>query len=138
MAHTIAELMKPNPITCGVDDTIQNAAEVMRDRNIGDVVVTDSDGLCGIVTDRDLVVRALATGQEPSTHIGDVCSRDVSTIEPEADVGRAVELMRSNALRRLPVVDGDQLVGIVSIGDLAINQDPKSALADISGAPPNT
>jgi CBS domain-containing protein len=136
---TVAELMKPNPATCGPEDTIQGAAEVMRDQDIGDVVVVDSDGLLGIVTDRDLVVRGLASGQDPaSTRLGDVCSRDVSTIEAGADVGNAVDLMRSNALRRLPVVDGDQLVGIVSIGDLAISQDPKSALADISAAPPNT
>lgn len=135
---TVAELMKPNPATCTTDDTIRGAAEVMRDSNIGDVVVMDSDGLCGIVTDRDLVVRALAAGQGPDMRIGEICSRDVATVEPDADVGRAVELMRSNALRRLPVVDGDQLVGIVSIGDLAMSQDPKSALADISAAPPNT
>jgi CBS domain-containing protein len=135
---TIAEVMKPNPVTCNTDDTIQSAAQVMRDRDIGDVIVLDASGLCGIVTDRDLVVRSLAAGLEPSARIGDVCSRDVSTVEPDADVGRAVELMRNNALRRLPVVDGDQLVGVVSIGDLAISQDPKSALADISAAPPNT
>jgi CBS domain-containing protein len=135
---TIAEVMKPNPITCNTDDTIQSAAEVMRDRDIGDVIVLDAGGLCGIVTDRDIVVRALAAGQQPSARLGDVCTRDVSTVEPDADVGRAVELMRNNALRRLPVVDGDQLVGVVSIGDLAISQDPKSALADISAAPPNT
>jgi CBS domain-containing protein len=135
---TIAEVMKPNPVTCNTDDTIQSAAQVMRDRDIGDVIVLDASGLCGIVTDRDLVVRSLAAGLEPSARIGDVCSRDVSTVEPDADVGRAVELMRNNALRRLPVVDGDQLVGVVTIGDLAISQDPKSALADISAAPPNT
>jgi predicted transcriptional regulator len=60
------------------------------------------------------------------------------TLESHADVAQAVETMRSQALRRIPVVDGNELVGIVSIGDLAMSEDPKSALADISAAPPNS
>jgi CBS domain-containing protein len=70
--------------------------------------------------------------------VGEICSRDLTTIEPTASVEQAVRLMREKALRRLPVVDksGD-VVGIVSIGDVAVERDPRSALADISAAPPN-
>jgi CBS domain-containing protein len=138
MAKTIAEVMRPNPVTCHTDSQIREAAQLMRDQAIGDVVVVDDTGVRGIVTDRDLVIRGLAAGHDASARVGDVCSEGLVTLESQADVAQAVETMRSQALRRIPVVDGNQLVGIVSIGDLAMSEDPKSALADISAAPPNS
>jgi CBS domain-containing protein len=138
MAKTIAEVMRPNPVTCGPDSEVREAAQLMRDQAIGDVVVVDDNGVRGIVTDRDLVIRGLAAGYDATARVGDVCSEQLVTLESQADVGQAVETMRTQALRRIPVVDGNQLVGIVSIGDLAMSEDPKSALADISAAPPNT
>ena len=94
--------------------------------------------VCGIVTDRDLVVRALAERVDPQqVALRDICTQQVTTVQPDTSVDEAVKLMRENALRRLPVVDGKRPVGVVSLGDLATTQDPNSALADISSAAPN-
>jgi len=82
-------------------------------------------------------VRGLAAGHDPTTPVGEMCSEQLATVDADADVDQAVAIMRDRALRRLPVVSEGRLVGIVSIGDLAISQDPQSALADISAAPPN-
>jgi CBS domain-containing protein len=110
----------------------------MRDEDIGDVIVMDDGKVCGIVTDRDVVVRALAEDRDPkSTKVAEICSRDLTTIAPGDPIDKAVKLMRERSIRRLPVVQGDRPVGIVSIGDLAQDRDPESALADISAAPPN-
>jgi CBS domain-containing protein len=139
MPTTIADVMTPNPISLDAHMTIVDAARAMRERDIGDVVVYDGDQVCGIVTDRDITVRAVADAKDPSeVKLRDVCSAQLKTIEPQASVQEAVQLMRDNALRRLPVMDGPRAIGIVSLGDLALEQDPKSALADISGATPNT
>jgi CBS domain-containing protein len=111
----------------------------MRGNDIGDVVVLKEKRLFGILTDRDIVVRALAAKSDPeTTPVSEICSRELTTIEPTASVEEAVRFMREKAIRRLPVVDktGD-VIGIVSIGDLAVERDPRSALADISAAPPN-
>ena len=83
--------------------------------------------------------RALAEGADPNTTaVGDICSRELTTLKPTDSVGQAVRLMREKAVRRLPVVeDTGWVVGIVSIGDLAVDRDRRSALADISAAPPN-
>jgi CBS domain-containing protein len=111
----------------------------MRGNDIGDVIVLKEKRLFGILTDRDIVVRALATRSNPeTTTVGEICSRDLTTIEPTSSVEQAVRFMREKAIRRLPVVDeGGDVIGIVSIGDLALERDPDSALADISAAPPN-
>jgi CBS domain-containing protein len=119
---------------------VREAAEAMRANDIGDVVVVDDNGkLSGILTDRDIVVRVVAEGRDPrTTRIGDIASRDLTAVSPDDPVDRAVQLMRDKAIRRLPAVDKGKPVGIVSIGDLALDRDPGSALADISAAPPNT
>lgn len=138
MAETIREVMTPSPRTVAHQDTVRVAAEAMRDEDIGNVIVCDSGEVCGIVTDRDIAVRVVATGKDPSkTIVGDICSKDLTTVSPDDSVDDAVRLMRDNALRRLPVVERGRPVGIVSIGDLAIDLDSHSALADISAAPGN-
>ncbi len=93
--------------------------------------------LVGIVTDRDLVVRVLAVGGGPDDAIRQAVSTHVVTVSPTDTIERAAQLMSDNAVRRLPVVVDDVVVGVVSIGDLAIERDPDSALADISAADPN-
>jgi CBS domain-containing protein len=138
MTQTIADVMTPNPVTLSADASVMEAALVMRDHDIGDVIVCDGQTVCGIVTDRDLVVRALADRVDPQ-HVAlrDICSNPLTTIRPDTRVEDAITLMRENALRRLPVVDGLRPVGVVSLGDLAATRDPDSALADISSAAPN-
>jgi CBS domain-containing protein len=136
--QTVRDVMTANPTTLSMSASVLDAARAMRDADIGDVIVVDNGQVCGIVTDRDLVVRTIAQGREPSkTKLGDICSRDLTTVSPSDSVDEAVQLMRQKAIRRLPVVEGGRAVGVVSIGDLAQERDPQSALSDISVAPPN-
>jgi CBS domain-containing protein len=94
--------------------------------------------VCGIVTDRDIVIRGVAEGRDPSTTaLGDVCSRDMTTLSPDDSVSDALRLMKDKAIRRVPVTDKGRPAGIVTLGDLAMNSDPDSALADISEAEPD-
>lgn len=139
MPQRISDVMTKDPVTLDSTTDLRKAAEAMRDHAIGDVVVTKSDGsLCGIVTDRDIVVRGIAEGREPTdTTLDDVCNHQLVTVGPDDAVATAVDAMEGNAIRRLPVVDNGSLVGIVSIGDLAVERDPGSALGEISAAPPN-
>ena len=140
MAEYIRDVMTTNPETLPESTIVREAAEAMRANDIGDVVVVDDNGaISGILTDRDIVVRVVAEGRDPRvTRIGDIASRELTAVSPDDPVDRAVQLMRERAIRRLPVVDKGKPVGIVSIGDLALDRDPGSALADISAAPPNT
>lgn len=139
MPQRISEVMSTNPVSVESTDNLATAAKAMRDNDIGDVMVAKPDGsLCGIVTDRDIVVRGIAEGLDPtSTTVDDVCHHKLVTVGPDDPVAAAVKAMEENAIRRLPVVDKGSLVGIVSIGDLAVERDPDSALAEISAAPPN-
>ena len=138
MASTVAEHMTATPVTIDARESVRHAAELMRSRNIGDVVVTDNGEVVGLVTDRDLVVRVLATGDSPDSQVREACSTDLVTVRPDDDVEKAEHLMREKAVRRAPVMKDKELVGIVSIGDLAIDLDRRSALADISASKPNT
>ncbi|MGR6998051.1 CBS domain-containing protein [Yinghuangia aomiensis] len=136
--RTVSDLMTHEPVTVSPQTSLTDAARCMRDGDIGDVLVTDGDTLVGVVTDRDLVVRGMAEHCDPDdTAVGVLHSGDVVTLALDDSVDHAVYLMRSRALRRLPVVDGDRVVGIVSLGDLAIEQDPTSVLADIGLADPD-
>jgi CBS domain-containing protein len=138
MAQSIRDFMTPNPVSLPATSSVVYAARAMRDANIGDIIVLDNGRICGIVTDRDIVVRAVAEGRDLSTTtLKDICSQELTTLSPTDSVEDAVYLMREKAIRRLPVVEGGKPVGIVSIGDLATALDPHSALGHISAAPPN-
>ena len=138
MKPNIREVMTPNPKTLAQSATIMEAACAMRDNDIGDVVVLDNGRLCGILTDRDIVVRALAAGCDPNrTSVGEICSRALVTLAPDDSTGQAVRVMREHAIRRLPIEERGRVVGIVTLGDMAVDVDRRSALADISAAPPN-
>lgn len=138
MASVIREVMTPEPRTLDASATAEAAAGVMRDEDVGAVIVVEDDRVRGIVTDRDLAVRVIADGKNPSrVKLADIGSAEVVSLSPDDSVDEAVRLMREHALRRLPVVENGRAVGIVSMGDLAINRDPGSALAEVSDAPPN-
>jgi CBS domain-containing protein len=139
MATRIRELMTPDPISLPATSSAMDAARAMRDADIGNVVVVDGQKVFGIVTDRDIVLRVVAEGRDSkSTLLRDVCSQhDLATLSPQDSVDKAVQVMREKAVRRLPVVENQRPVGIISIGDLALEKDPQSALDHISGAPPN-
>lgn len=137
MKRTIKETMSRPPRTLPSTATIQDAAQAMRDCDIGNVVVIREEKVCGIVTDRDIVVRAVAEGRK-DMQLGAICSSELITASPDENVGSVVEKMKENALRRVLVVDDGKLQGIVSLGDLAMNLDHRSVLSEISAAPPNT
>jgi CBS domain-containing protein len=134
---SISDVMTKDPATLDVMSTAADAALMMRERGIGDVLVTDGEQLRGIITDRDIVVRAVAENRNPVTvTVGEICSTDMTTLSPNDSISDAVKLMSDRALRRLPIVEDGHPVGIVSLGDLAVEQDRESALGQISAAPP--
>jgi CBS domain-containing protein len=137
MASTIAEVMTPNPVTVEASESVREAARRMRDADAGAVIVLQDGTVAGVVTDRDITVRIVADGKDPGTPVREAYSSEVTTVAPDTSVSQAVQLMRTKAIRRLPVVQGGRPVGIVSLGDLAIERDYNSALADISAAKGN-
>ena len=139
MAQTVRDVMTENLVTLPGSAPLADAARRMKESDIGDVIVMADGDMCGVVTDRDIVVRAIAEGKDPqSATLDEICSHDVVTVGPDDSVDQAVQLMRQRAVRRLPVVEGGRPVGIVSIADLAIERDETSALADISAAEGNS
>jgi len=134
----LRDIMTPEPIVLSHQATVQEAAQRMRDDGVGDVLVERNGTLCGIITDRDIVVRVIAN-QKPadSTRLEHCCSEDLHTLSPDVDADVAVQTMRQYAIRRIPVVENGKALGIVSIGDLAMRRDEKSALGDISSKPAN-
>ena len=138
MPPTVRDVMTANPVTLPAQAPVLEAAKKMRDADIGDVIVLEGESICGVVTDRDIVVRVLAEEREPAgTKLGEICSRDLATVSPDDDLTQAGDLMRERTVRRVPVVEDGKPVGIVSMGDLAVERDPDSALGEISSAAPN-
>lgn len=138
MTQKIRDVMTPDPVTCDADDSVMRAARAMKHDAIGDVLVMDGGRLCGVVTDRDLVVRVMAEGKDADdTKLRDVCSGGVFTLAPDDDSDTAVRMITERAIRRIPIVENDSVVGVVTIGDLAMERDAHSALATLCAAPPN-
>ena len=134
--RTVREIMSSSLETISLEGTLAEAAKQMSRADIGDVLVVDATGLLrGIVTDRDIAIRAVAADRDPrKTPAVDVMSPVVTT-SPTSSVMEAIEIMRRHDIRRLPVVEDGQPVGIVSIGDLSRSPEAGSLLADISAAP---
>ncbi|CAL9577554.1 hypothetical protein SUDANB58_04967 [Streptomyces sp. enrichment culture] len=139
MAEFVKDVMTPGVVAVRPDASLVEAARLMRSQNIGDVVVADGQRVVGVLTDRDIAVRAVAEGLDPlAVGAGSVCTPDPLVVAPDDPASAAVALMREHAVRRLPVVENGLPVGMVSLGDLAEAQDPASPLADISRAEPDT
>jgi len=138
MARTVNQVMTSDPRTVAPGDKLTEAARHMKEGDTGALIVVDGGSVTGIVTDRDIVVRAIAEGRDPSsTTVGDVATTSTITVSPDQSAQEAAQLMRDNDIRRIVVVHDGRPAGIVSIGDLAIELDEGSALADLSSAPPN-
>ena len=139
----IRDVMTPNPKTLSERDSVMEAARIMRDQDTGVVPVVDGRKIIGMITDRDIVVRALADGKDiNNVKINEVMTKSVRTVKEDSSVDEVLNLMSGSEIRRVPVVNSsNELVGIVSIGDLAArtNRDGKvgKAIEDISDAPPN-
>ncbi|MER5457307.1 MULTISPECIES: CBS domain-containing protein [unclassified Micromonospora] len=136
--YRVVDVMTKQVIYLSAETTLDEAARVMRDADIGDVVVTDGAELAGILTDRDIVVRAVAENASATTAtIGSILTREVVMIEQFCTAAKAAALMRERGIRRILVCDHERkLVGIVSLGDLAMQLDPTSALSEISEQAP--
>jgi CBS domain-containing protein len=140
MGQALHEVMSTNPVALPGDTPVREAARKMRERDIGNVLVVDDGAVTGIVTDRDIVVRAVAERDDiGGCSLHDVCSPQVVTASPDEDIETAVARMREHAVRRIVVVgDNGQPVGMFSLGDAALEKDSDSALGDISSATANS
>ena len=120
---TIRDLMTPEVATVTADTTLEEIATLMRDEDTGAIPVLEDNQLIGIVTDRDIVVRCIAQGRAATDTVAEeVMSSDIETIAPDADIAEASRLMSAKQIRRLPVVQGGALVGMLSLGDMAVKE----------------
>ncbi|WP_202081018.1 CBS domain-containing protein [Caldalkalibacillus salinus] len=134
--QTLNDIMTKEVKSCIAEDNIYEAAVKMKAWDVGAIPVVSDDHLIGMVTDRDLIVRAMAEKRPGSTRITEVMSSDVVTATPDTTVDEAAEMMAQHQIRRLPIVEGTKLVGIVALRDLAIRHEyeheAEHALEDIS------
>lgn len=132
----IKDIMTTDVKSVSPNDSLSQAALLMEQLNVGSVPVVDNNKVVGIVTDRDIALRNVARGQNPNQKVSDVMTTNVTSAPPDMDVHSAADIMASNQIRRLPVVDNGNLVGIVAIGDLAVEDifenEAGEALHDIS------
>ena len=139
MARLVREVMTPHPITLPLDAPLTEAARQMRDEKVGAVLITQDGTLCGLLTDRDIVVRAVADGRDlTGTRLAEICSAGIVTVGPDECTDTALRLMLDRAVRRLPVVEDGRPVGIVSIGDLTSDRDEPTALTGAGLMPPRS
>ena len=137
MDAKVRDVMTPGPIGVDYNQSIGEAARTMRDWGVGAVLVVSDQSLYGLVTDRDLVVRAVAEAKGPDERVGPLSSGDLIGVDVDADAREAAWLMREHAVRRLPVIEAGQVAGMVSLGDLAMQDHPAAALATVSQATAN-
>jgi CBS domain-containing protein len=138
----IQKIMTDSVVTCTAQDNIYEAAVKMKQHDTGFIPIVDGERLIGVVTDRDLVIRAMAEKHPGSTSIRDVMTEEVISVGPEATIDETAELMADHQVRRMPVVQDGKLVGIVSLGDLAVHvhfaDEAGEALSEISEQSPHT
>jgi CBS domain-containing protein len=136
VATKVRDAMTPGVRSVAPSDSVTKAAQAMKEEDVGSLPVVEGERVVGIVTDRDIVVRAVAQGVDPQTlTIGDVASSDLVTVEPDDDLDEALAQMARHRIRRLPVVENGRLVGVVAQADVALEAKEKDAgemLADIS------
>jgi CBS domain-containing protein len=124
----VRDAMTANPRTAHPAQSLADAAQIMQSEDVGSVPVVEDGRLVGVLTDRDIVIRAVADGVDVQTlNVGDVASREPVTVEPGQDLDEALALMARHQVRRLPVVDDGQLVGILAQADVAIEVKEKKA-----------
>ena len=132
MDARVRDVMTPGPIGVDYYQSIGEAARTMRDWGVGAVLVVRNESLYGLLTDRDLVVRAVAKERGADELVGPLSSANLIGVDANADVYEAMRLMREHAVRRLPVLEDGQVAGIVSLGDLAMQDEPALPYAQLS------
>ena len=118
----VSEVMTTNPRTVSPSDSIQIAARIMKEEDTGVVPIVEDGRAVGVITDRDIVIRAVAGGSQPNQPVGEIATRDIVCATSDMSTREATRIMSERQIRRLPVVDGGRLVGIVSIGDIAVKE----------------
>jgi CBS domain-containing protein len=138
MTRKVRDIMSAAPVCMAPTESVSAAARAMKLRGVGTVLVVSGGRLEALVTDRDITIRVLAENRDPATtRLGDICTGELTVLRPDDDVQHAARLVRDRALRRLPVIADGVPVGMVSIGDLALDQDERSALSEISATGPD-
>ena len=132
MDAKVRDVMTPGPIGVEYDQSVGEAACAMRDWGVGAILIVSNGSLYGLVTDRDLVVRAVAEERGADEPVGPLSSANLIGVDADADVHEAMRLMRQHGVRRLPVLEDGQVAGIVSLGDLAMQDEPDLAFAQLS------
>jgi Predicted signal-transduction protein containing cAMP-binding and CBS domains len=132
MDAKVRDVMTPGPIGVDYDQSVGEAARAMRDWGVGAILVVSNGSLYGLVTDRDLVMRAVAEARGADEPVGPLSSADLIGVDADTDVREAMRLMRQHGVRRLPVLEDGQVTGIVSLGDLAMQDEPDLAFAQLS------
>jgi len=126
MGKHVKDAMTSDVKTATSSQSLTDAARLMKQEDVGSVPVVDGERLVGVLTDRDIVVRGIADGSNPNTiKVGDIASRDVVTVRPDDDLDEALRLMAQHQVRRLPVVEDGQLVGVVAQADVALEAKEK-------------
>jgi CBS domain-containing protein len=129
----IRDIMSPAPPGTTPAESVASAAKVMRDEGIGSLLVLDDGKLRGIVTDRDILLRAVAEDRDPrTTPVADICTQDLAVLSPDDDVTEATRVIQEHAVRRVPVVEDGLLVGVLSLADLALWLDQWSSMRDVA------
>jgi CBS domain-containing protein len=126
MAQSIREVMTSSPETVESSSTAVDAAKRMKQADAGMIPVVQNGKLVGTITDRDIAVRVVAEGKDPqTTTVGEIASKEVVTVEPDNDLSEALKLMARHQVRRLPVVEGDSVVGVIAQADVAKEADER-------------
>ena len=133
----VRDIMTREPVTINPEATLDKAAELMKKYNIGSIPVCSNNSILGILTDRDIVIRSVAYGGTPDkTTVKEVMTTQIETVTPELDISEVSEIMSQRQIRRLPVVENNKVVGMIAIGDLAVNHkadmEASEALTEIS------
>lgn len=133
----VSEVMTKSVTNLSTDDTVEHAAQLMKEYNVGSIPVCSGDKMVGIITDRDITLRSVAEGENiQNQRVRDIMTSNPVVGKPDMDIHEASSIMSDRQIRRLPIVDKGELVGIVSLGDIAVEpklkDDAETALSSIS------
>lgn len=135
----VRDIMSAAPVCMAPGESVSAAARAMKQHGIGTILVLTDGSLSGLVTDRDITVLVLAEDRDPqTTRVGDICGSELVVLDPDDDLVQAARLVRDRAVRRIPVLRDGTPVGVVSVGDLALEKDAMSVLSGVSCAPPKS
>ncbi|MGO5066710.1 MULTISPECIES: CBS domain-containing protein [unclassified Clostridium] len=132
----VMDVMTQNVATVNRNDSVEKAAELMNEYNVGSIPICDNNKVVGVITDRDIALRSVAKGSNSNIKVGDIMTSNPVVANKDMDIHDAVRIMSERQIRRLPVEDNENIIGIVSLGDIAIEpkheDEAQKALSEIS------